>query len=104
MPPDRWVRLGIELHPWRKPTKDGYVLLCAQVPWDTQVQDGNHLAWIEETVREIKKHTDRSIVFRGHPKAWRRNNPYALMTNGHLHRCIIFYLVVIGAICDSAGV
>ncbi len=80
MPPDRWIRVGIELQPWRKPTADGYVLLCAQVPWDTQVQDGNHLAWLEETVREIKKHTDRPIVFRGHPKAWRRTNPYSVIS------------------------
>lgn len=74
MPPDRWEKLGLELKPWR--TGGDYILLCAQVPWDAQVDDGNHLAWLETTAKEIRKHTNRTIVFRGHPKAWRRPDPY----------------------------
>jgi len=74
MPSDRWEKLGIELKPWR--TSGEYILLCAQVPWDAQVDDGNHLEWLEKTAREIRQHTDRPIVFRGHPKAWRRKDPY----------------------------
>ena len=74
MPPDRWDNLGIELQPWR--TGGDHILFCAQVPWDAQVDNGNHLEWINTTVREIKKHTDRPILFRGHPKAWRQGDPY----------------------------
>lgn len=74
MPPDRWEKLGIELKPWR--TGGKVILLCAQVPWDAQVDDGNHIAWLEKTVREIRQHTDRPVVFRAHPKAYRRGNPY----------------------------
>ena len=79
MPSDRWEKMGIELKPWR--TGGDYILLCAQVPWDAQVDDGNHLAWLEKTAREIRKYTDRPIKFRGHPKAYqRRTKPYAGMT------------------------
>ena len=74
MPSDRWDSMGIELQPWR--TEGDYILLCAQVPWDAQVQEGNHLEWLESTALEIRKHTERPIVFRGHPKAWRRVDPY----------------------------
>lgn len=74
MPPDRWEKLGIQLQPWR--TGGDHILICAQVPWDTQVQDGDHLPWLEKTIRDVRKYTDRPIVFRGHPKAWRQPNPY----------------------------
>ena len=74
MPSDRWDALGIELQPWR--TGGEYVLLCAQVPWDAQVDDGNHLEWLENTVREIRANTDRPILFRPHPKAYRHGDPY----------------------------
>ncbi len=73
MPPGRSDPLGIDLEPW---CHGRYILLCAQVPWDAQVDDGNHIDWLEETAREIRKHTDRRIQFRQHPKAYRRGMPY----------------------------
>lgn len=77
MPSDRWDKMDIELKPWR--TGGDYILLCAQVPWDAQVQDGNHLEWLIKTIGQIRKHTSRPIKFRGHPKAWRQNNPYGVI-------------------------
>lgn len=78
MPPDRWEmfeRDGVAtLEPWR--TGGDYILLCAQVPWDAQVDDGNHIAWLEKTAKQIRQHTDKPILFRPHPKAYRRGNPY----------------------------
>jgi len=62
------------LQPWRR--GGSYVLLCAQVPWDAQVQDGNHLGWLERAARAIREHTDRPILFRPHPKAYRQGLPY----------------------------
>jgi hypothetical protein len=79
MPSDRWDALGIELKPWR--SGGDYILLCAQVPWDAQVQDGNHIQWLEDTADEIRKHTERPIRFRPHPKAYRRGRPYSELTN-----------------------
>ena len=74
MPPDRWEKLGIKLKPWSE--GGDYILLCAQVPWDVQVQDEDHLHWIEAAMDAIQQHTGRPIVFRGHPKAWRQRDPY----------------------------
>lgn len=67
MPKDRWERLGVELKPWTF-HRDGYVLLCGQVPWDAQVDSIDYLKWLEETVEQIRVRTDRRIVFRPHPK------------------------------------
>jgi len=77
MPSDRWKSFGLELETWK--TGGNHILLAAQVPWDAQVQ-GNHGAWIEATVRELRQHTDREILFRGHPKAWRQGNPYGALS------------------------
>ncbi len=78
MPPARWEKLGVPLLPWRA---DGdYVLLTAQVPWDAQVQDHDHLEWLEGAVRAIQAATDRPILFRGHPRAWRHGDPYGRLS------------------------
>ncbi len=65
MPPDRWNRLKIPLCPWRD---DGaHVVVCGQVPWDASVQHIDMAAWCRETIDEIRRRTDRPIVFRPHP-------------------------------------
>lgn len=87
MPSDRWDAMGIELQPWR--TGGEYVLFCAQVPWDAQVDDGNHLEWLKKTVREIRANTDRPIVFRPHPKAYRRGEPYLDLPPEFLDLCTV---------------
>ena len=63
-PPDRWNELGVKLLPWRQGDK---ILLCGQIYWDTAVQQIDYKAWVLKTIAEIKKHTDRTIVFRPHP-------------------------------------
>jgi len=71
MPSDRFERLNIKTkphHPGRN-RKDGYILLCGQVPWDTQVQHlESYRDWLMKTVEEIRKVTNREIVYRPHPK------------------------------------
>ena len=47
---------------------DKYILFCSQVPWDTQVQDIDYEKWIIDTIKEIQKYSNRTIVFRRHPK------------------------------------
>lgn len=65
-PPDRWNALGVELQPRRH---GEYILITGQKP-----DDGQHLMsemelWLLYTniVTELRKHTDREIVFRPHP-------------------------------------
>jgi hypothetical protein len=66
MGPDRWEALGQQLRPYSMGDK---VILCAQVPWDASVDMHDHKKWIEETAAELKKLTQRPIVFRPHPLA-----------------------------------
>lgn len=59
--------LGLELKPWRK---DGeYILIAGQhdksLQWQNQPRMSN---WFLQTYDEIRKHTDRPIVFRPHPR------------------------------------
>lgn len=64
-PRDRWDRLHVEAKPWRK---DGlHIVLCGQVPWDASVQHTNHVEWCRSTAANLRKHSDRPIVFRPHP-------------------------------------
>ncbi len=75
MPRDRFEELNIAVQPYiADRNKDGYILLCGQVPWDTQVQHlESYKKWLEETVKVIRKFTDREIVYRPHPKQSRKN-------------------------------
>lgn len=81
-PPDRWEALckreGVSLKTWG--ARGDEILLCAQVPWDAQVQDGDHLQWLEDTIRILRNGTDRPIRFRPHPKAYRKSDPYARLS------------------------
>lgn len=65
MPSDRFDELQIELKPWR--TTGSHVLICGQVPWDASVDHIDFKEWQRESVRTLKKLTDRPLVFRQHP-------------------------------------
>ena len=63
----RAVQQGLSLKPWRK---DGeYILICGQhdksLQWKNMPRMSN---WFLETYDTIRKHTDRPIVFRPHPR------------------------------------
>lgn len=73
-PPDRWLQIqqeqDIEIKPWRK--KGDYVLVVLQRPGDSSLrkliqQHGTYDNFINYTMQEIQKHTDRPIVMRMHP-------------------------------------
>lgn len=65
-PSDRWDLLGLEMKPWR--TTGHHILICGQVPWDSQVDAQNHTKWLQGLVKQLKELTDRTIIFRLHPK------------------------------------
>lgn len=48
VPMDRWDAIGIKAKPWSK-NFDGPVVVCGQLPRDTQVQDTDHITWCKET-------------------------------------------------------
>lgn len=59
--------LDLELKPWR--TDGEYILLCGQhdksLQWHNMPSMSN---WFLDTYDEIRKHTDRPILFRPHPR------------------------------------
>jgi len=65
----RWQQisnhLGITLKDWRKTGK--HILICTQRNGGWSMKGLPVTDWLERTVDEIKKHTDRPIVVRGHP-------------------------------------
>lgn len=65
-PSDRFEQLNMTVEK-NKHRPDGYILLCGQVPWDTQLQHINYIAWAKMIVKEIKKHSNKEIIFRPHP-------------------------------------
>ena len=64
----RFDKLGIECTPFTGINKDGIILLCGQIPWDTQLQHIKYKEWLIDIVKEIRKYTKRKIVYRPHPK------------------------------------
>jgi hypothetical protein len=67
--PNRAKKLGLALAPW---TMNGYnILICGQhsksEQWTNLPQP---IQWLKSTVDIIKKHTDKPIVFRPHPRDW----------------------------------
>lgn len=64
---DRRISLGLELTPWR--TDGEFILICGQHDKSLQWQDMPRISeWLISTIEEIRKHTDRSIIYRPHPR------------------------------------
>jgi len=67
--PERWQQiqrdLNIGLKPWRKTGK--HILICMQRNggWSMGGQDANK--WLMATIHQLRQHTDRQIIVRGHP-------------------------------------
>lgn len=65
-PMDRWESFGIPSKPWRR-NEDGPVVVCGQLPRDTQVQDVNHVQWCRQTLAQVRALGYPSL-FRPHPR------------------------------------
>ena len=67
--PQRWTQissdLGIYLKDWRKNGK--HILICTQRNGGWSMQGKSVIDWLDDTVSELRKYTDRPIVVRGHP-------------------------------------
>ena len=62
-------KLGISLKPWRKGKDEQYILLCGQHDKSLQWKDMPKMSdWVFSTIEEIRKYTDRRILFRPHPR------------------------------------
>ena len=64
---ERAKELQIFLNPWS--SNNEYILVCGQHDKSLQWKDMPSMSnWFMQTYREIRKHTDRPIVFRPHPR------------------------------------
>ncbi len=67
--PGRSKKLGVVLAPW---TTDGkHILICGQ---HTKSQQWQHMPppveWLDNTINQVKIHSDRPIIVRPHPRDW----------------------------------
>jgi hypothetical protein len=67
--PQRWRQisqdLSVTLKDWR--TKGNHILICTQRNGGWSMKGLPVTSWLDYVVSEIKKHSDRPIVVRGHP-------------------------------------
>lgn len=64
-PPDRFNHFGIEIQPWRKA---GRHILVAGMSGKAAAAEGfNPHEWERRTIAELRKHTNRPIVYRAKP-------------------------------------
>lgn len=64
---DRADLLGLVLKPWQ--TNGEYILICGQHEKSSQWQNMPSMSnWIIETIDKIRKHSNRPILFRPHPR------------------------------------
>jgi len=67
--PDRWKEIqricNIGVKDWR--TRGDHILLCMQRNGGWSMQGLNNQDWAVQTIRELRKYTDRKIILRTHP-------------------------------------
>jgi hypothetical protein len=67
--PSRWRQisrdLNISLKDWR--SNGSHILICTQRNGGWSMKGLSVTQWLEQTVDQLRKHTDRPIIVRGHP-------------------------------------
>jgi hypothetical protein len=67
--PKRWKQiqkhLGITMKDWRP--QGVHVLICTQRNGGWSMGGLDVVHWLKKTIKEVRKHTDRPIIVRGHP-------------------------------------
>jgi len=67
--PNRWIKIskniGISLKPWR--SSGNHILICLQRNGGWSMRGFNVLEWLDETIKKIRKYSNRPIIVRPHP-------------------------------------
>jgi hypothetical protein len=61
----RWETMNVRTSPWRR--KPGPVVVCGQLPRDTNVQDTDHVGWCQQAVKFYQR-LGVEVLFRPHPR------------------------------------
>lgn len=67
MPDDRWPTFGVNVQRWKKTDNTAPVVVCGQIPWDTQVQYVGHVGWCRNLVTKLTTFKIPTL-FRPHPR------------------------------------
>ena len=82
--PARWEKikkdLNFDLQPWR--TDGQHILICLQRNGGWSMNGLNVMEWCHNTIKEIRKHSQRKIIVRGHPGDRNTKNYLHLNING----------------------
>lgn len=65
--PARFDHFGIPVRSWRGPRSDGFILLAGMSAKAAKAEGFAPEEWEQKAVKEIRKHTDRRIVYRPKP-------------------------------------
>lgn len=65
--PDRWQEMGVKTRKWQQ-RPNGPVVVCGQLPRDTNVQNTNHIGWCRKTTK-FYKDLGVPVLFRPHPRS-----------------------------------
>lgn len=60
-PSDRWERLKIRVHPWKRGSK---VMICPPTPAIARFYGIDSLQWLHDTMETLSGHTDRDFIVR----------------------------------------
>lgn len=73
-PPDRWKSLGVPIAPWvgGHSTEGEYILILGQPLFGASSAHVDVLEWYRDSCKVIRSVTDRPIVFRQHPRLFKR--------------------------------
>ncbi len=64
---NRFSKLGIPTKDWR--TTGSHIVVCGQNPLSEEWRLGSMEDYLQQTICELRRHTDRPIVIRPHPRA-----------------------------------
>jgi hypothetical protein len=78
---DNWNNIkrdyNMDLKPWR--TQGNHILITLQRPMGWSMRGMDLMTWLDRTLKQIKKYSDRSIVIRWHPGDWKNFPQYKPM-------------------------
>jgi len=101
---NRWKKissnLGISLKDWQSNGK--HILICTQRNGGWSMGGVDVVHWVKQTISELRKHTDRPIVVRGHPgdkrskvylsnKGWKVSNNENILEDFSKAHAVITY-------------
>lgn len=72
---------NMDLKPWR--TTGNHILITLQRPLGWSMRGFDLMAWLQNTVTQIKQHSDRPILIRWHPGDWKAYPRYVELLKKH---------------------